>query len=199
MKKKYCRKLVPQESGFDDDLQGDDLSNILLSTTGQDRLEGKGGRDIYVVEDRPIAREVRIDNYDAPATGDPEQDILLLPFSLKEIAITQEEDDVIVSHFNSPAEHVTLRLINFMLDKTYRHLSVVDKEGAVHTVSINFRDEAGLISYQLFPNLKLKNEFNHLNHLNQLRQITSEFSEIEEVFHVPGDKVLQTVTPVISS
>ncbi|WP_254591772.1 C80 family cysteine peptidase [Candidatus Williamhamiltonella defendens] len=192
-------KLVPQESGFDDDLQGDDLSNILLSTTGQDKLEGKGGRDIYIVEDRPIAKEVRIDNYDAPATGDPERDILLLPFSLKEIAITQEEDDVIVSHLDSPAEHVTLRLINFMKDEPYRHLSVVDKEGAVHTVSINFRDEAGLISYQLFPNLRLKNEFNHLNHLNQLRQITSGFSEIGEVFHVPGDKVLQTVTPVISS
>lgn len=119
-----------------------------------------------------------------------------MPFSLKEIAITQEEDDVIVSHLDSPAEHVTLRLVNFMLDKTYRHLSVVDKEGGVHTVSINFRDEAGLISYQLFPNLRLKNEFNQLN---QLRQITSGFSEIEEVFHIPGDKVLQIVTPVISS
>ncbi|ASV34251.1 calcium-binding protein [Candidatus Hamiltonella defensa] len=189
-------KLVPQESGFDDDLQGDDLSNILLSTTGQDRLEGKGGRDIYVVEDRPTGKEVSIDNYDAPETGDPEQDILLLPFSLKEIAITQEEDDVIVSHLDSPAEHVKLRLVNFMLDKTYRHLSVVDKEGGVHTVSINSQNESGLISDQLFPNLRLKNEFNHLN---QLRQVTSGFSEIEEVFHVPGDKVLQTVTPVISS
>ncbi|WP_268904022.1 hypothetical protein [Candidatus Williamhamiltonella defendens] len=28
-------KLVQKETGFDDDLQGDDLINIVLSTTGQ--------------------------------------------------------------------------------------------------------------------------------------------------------------------
>ncbi len=59
---------------------------------------------------------------------------------------------------DSSAEHVTLYLINFMLDKTYRHLSIINKEGGVNTVSINSRNASGLISDQLFPDLRLKNE-----------------------------------------
>ncbi|ACQ68521.1 hypothetical protein BJP44_08585 [Candidatus Williamhamiltonella defendens] len=46
-------RLVAQETGFDDDLQGNELSNILHSKTGEDILEGKGGRDVYIIEDRP--------------------------------------------------------------------------------------------------------------------------------------------------
>ncbi|WP_174888908.1 C80 family cysteine peptidase [Candidatus Williamhamiltonella defendens] len=187
-------RLVAQETGFDDDLQGNELSNILHSKTGEDILEGKGGRDVYIIEDRPT-EEVRIHNYDAPKTGSPEQDIILLPFLLKDIRITQDDDDVILSHFYAPAEHVNLRLMNFMIEESYRHLSIIDKGGRVHTVSVNAKHEPDFVQDHLFPHMSTKNG-DHI--LSQLRQITPEFSEAEQVFHVDREHILQTVIPVMS-
>ncbi|WP_187312814.1 hypothetical protein [Candidatus Williamhamiltonella defendens] len=112
-------RFLDRETGFDDDLQGNELSNVLHSKTGEDILEGKGGRDVYIIKDRPT-EEVRIHNYDATKTGSPEQDIILLPFLLKDLRITQDDNDVILSHFYAHAEHLNLRLINFMIEESYR-------------------------------------------------------------------------------
>ncbi|WP_339050433.1 hypothetical protein [Candidatus Hamiltonella endosymbiont of Tuberolachnus salignus] len=193
-------RLLPQETGFDDNLQGDERRNTLHSKTGQDTLEGKGERDVYIIEDRPMGTEVSINNYDQPETGEPGQDILLLPFLLDDIEIRQEKKHVILSHLDSPTEHVTIRLMNFMEDKSYRHLSIMDKEGRMHTVRLNSSNEPDLIVDQLIPDMTVS-DGHHI--LSQLRQTTAGFSEVEQVFNIPGDKILQTLQakmiPVISS
>ncbi|WP_407079107.1 calcium-binding protein, partial [Candidatus Williamhamiltonella defendens] len=89
-----CLRLLPQETGFDDNLQGDEHRNTLHSQKGQDILEGKGERDVYIIEDRPMGTEVSINNHDQPETGEPEQDILLLPFLLDDLEIRQEKKHV---------------------------------------------------------------------------------------------------------
>ncbi|ATW30320.1 peptidase C80 [Candidatus Williamhamiltonella defendens] len=189
-------KLVPQESGFDDDLQGDDLSNTLHSKIGGDILEGKGGTDIYIIDDRPEGTQVRIHNYDSPEKGAPAQDIVLLPFSLDEIEIRQDDDDVVLTHLNSPTEHVNLRLMNFMKDEPYRHLSIMDKEGHIHTMGLNPDNEPDLIFNHLFPDTRI-NERETI--LSQLKQSVSEFHELEKVFNLPGEKFLDTFSPQMIS
>nr|WP_235661271.1 hypothetical protein [Candidatus Hamiltonella defensa] len=147
-----------------------------------------------------MAIEVSINNYDQPETGEPEQDILLLPFLLDDIEIRQEKKHVILSHLDSPTEHVTIRLMNFMEDKSYRHLSIMDKEGRMHTVRLNSSNEPDLIVDQLIPDMTVS-DGHHI--LSQLRQTTAGFSEVEQVFNIPGDKIFQTLQakmiPVISS
>ncbi|WP_187306879.1 hypothetical protein [Candidatus Williamhamiltonella defendens] len=122
MAKKYFQiflRLVDRETGFDDALHGNELSNVLHGKTGEDILEGKGGRDMYIIKDRPT-EEVRIHNYDAPKTSSPEKDIILLPFLLKDLRLTQDDNDVILSYFYAHAEHLNLRLMNFMIEESYR-------------------------------------------------------------------------------
>ncbi|BGI52011.1 MAG: hypothetical protein HamCj_03640 [Candidatus Hamiltonella defensa (Ceratovacuna japonica)] len=193
-------RLLPQETGFDDNLQGDERRNTLHSKKGQDILEGKGETDVYIIEDRPMGTEVSINNYDQPETGEPGQDILLLPFLLDDLEIRQEKKHVILSHLDSPTEHVTIRLMNFMEEESYRHLSIMDKEGRMHTVRLNSSNEPDLIVDQLIPDMTVS-DGHHI--LSQLRQTTAGFSEVEQVFNIPRDKILQTLQakmiPVISS
>ncbi len=193
-------RLLPQETGFDDHLQGDEHRNTLHSKKGQDILEGKGETDVYIIEDRPMGTEVSINNYDQPETGEPGQDILLLPFLLDDLEIRQEKKHVILSHLDSPTEHVTIRLMNFMEEESYRHLSIMDKEGRMHTVRLNSSNEPDLIVDQLIPDITVS-DGHHI--LSQLRQTNAGFSEVEQVFNIPGDKILQTLQakmiPVISS
>ncbi|CED78268.1 Putative RTX-family protein 3 [Candidatus Hamiltonella defensa (Bemisia tabaci)] len=195
-----CLRLLPQETGFDDNLQGDEHRNTLHSQKGQDILEGKGERDVYIIEDRPMGTEVSINNHDQPETGEPEQDILLLPFLLDDLEIRQEKKHVILSHLDSPTEHVTIRLMNFMEEKSYRHLSIMDKEGRIHTMRLNASDEPDLIVDQLIPDVTVS-DGHHI--LSQLRQTTAGFSEVEQVLNVPSVEILQTLQtkmiPVISS
>ncbi|WP_158368198.1 hypothetical protein [Candidatus Williamhamiltonella defendens] len=95
---------------------------------------------------------------------------------------------MILSHLDSPTEHVTIYLMSFMKKKSYRDLSIIDKEGRIHTVRLNYNNEPDLILDQLILDINASDD---RLILSQLRQITSKFVEVKQVFNVPRVQFLQ--------
>ncbi|AWK14269.1 hypothetical protein CCS41_06955 [Candidatus Fukatsuia symbiotica] len=124
-------------------LEGDDNSNYLWSTHGKDLLVGKGGTDHYMTG--LGNREITIDNYDngASSGGEPAEDILLLPWLFKDIRLTQKGKDIVLSHRNAPALHSSIRLLNFMQHRDYRHLWLQDENRVLQPL---IRNDLGAVS-----------------------------------------------------
>ncbi|WP_072549606.1 MULTISPECIES: C80 family cysteine peptidase [Candidatus Fukatsuia] len=132
---------------FSTAVQGDEKDNRLSTTpsagdednsrTRIDTLVGKGGADQYFIGSG--TRHVIIDNQDDHNNTDKvaAQDMLILPWSLKETCIDQQGDDIELRHYQTPGIYPTIRILNFMLSERYRHLLLQGKGGAFEPLLIN--------------------------------------------------------------
>lgn len=106
------------------ELLGDENSNVFLAHQGEGLLQGRGGSDHYLVQHNPDnPMELVIDNYDR------EEAIDFLSFEgvqAYEFVAIADGDDVLLTHGEKPIEHNRVRLVNYLQDKSYRHLVLVD-------------------------------------------------------------------------
>ncbi len=131
-------QLVLNDTPFDDILNGDRQDNVLISSRGNDKLRGGKGQDIYQIQMKDSAqteRTVSIDNRDDQA--EPEVDLLMLPFKIEDLQIETRGQHVILSPSNAPQKNLRIKLLDFIRDKTYRHLMLMDIEQQLFEISLN--------------------------------------------------------------
>ncbi|WP_158530953.1 calcium-binding protein [Candidatus Williamhamiltonella defendens] len=131
-------QLVLNDTPFDDILNGDRQDNVLISSRGNDKLRGGKGKDIYQIQMKDSAqteRTVSIDNKDDQA--DPEVDLLMLPFKIEDLQIETSGQHVILSPSNEPQTNLRIKLLDFIRDRAYRHLMLMDVEQQLFDISLN--------------------------------------------------------------
>lgn len=131
-------QLVLNDTPFDDILNGDKQDNVLISSRGNDKLRGGKGKDIYQIQMKDSAqseRTVSIDNKDDQA--EPEVDLLMLPVKIEDLKIETLGQHVILSPSNEPQQNLRIKLLDFMRDKAYRHLMLMDVEQQLFQISLN--------------------------------------------------------------
>ncbi|WP_339051266.1 YopT-type cysteine protease domain-containing protein [Candidatus Hamiltonella endosymbiont of Tuberolachnus salignus] len=131
-------QLVLNDTPFDDILNGDRQDNVLISSRGNDKLRGGKGQDIYQIQMKDSAqteRTVSIDNKDDQA--EPEVDLLMLPFKIEDLKIETSGQHVILSPSNEPQTNLRIKLLDFIRDRAYRHLMLMDVEQQLFDISLN--------------------------------------------------------------
>ncbi|WP_174891489.1 hypothetical protein [Candidatus Hamiltonella defensa] len=131
-------QLVLNDTPFDDILNGDRQDNVLISSRGNDKLRGGKGQDIYQIQMKDSAqteRTVSIDNKDDQA--EPEVDLLMLPVKIEDLKIEKSGQYVILSTSNAPQKNLRIKLLDFIRDKAYRHLMLMDVEQQLFDISLN--------------------------------------------------------------
>ncbi|ATW22501.1 hypothetical protein BJP44_05285 [Candidatus Williamhamiltonella defendens] len=131
-------QLVLNDTPFDDILNGDRQDNVLISSRGNDKLRGGKGQDIYQIQMKDSAqteRTVSIDNKDDQA--ELEVDLLMLPFKIEDLKIETSGQHVILSPSNEPQTNLRIKLLDFIRDKAYRHLMLMDVEQQLFEISLN--------------------------------------------------------------
>ncbi|AWK16343.1 calcium-binding protein [Candidatus Williamhamiltonella defendens] len=131
-------QLVLNDTPFDDILNGDRQDNVLISSRGNDKLRGGKGQDIYQIQMKDSAqaeRTVSIDNRDDQA--EPEVDLLMLPVKIEDLKIETSGQHVILSPSNAPQKNLRIKLLDFIRDRAYRHLMLMDVEQQLFDISLN--------------------------------------------------------------
>ncbi|ASV33397.1 hypothetical protein CJJ18_04310 [Candidatus Williamhamiltonella defendens] len=131
-------QLVLNDTPFDDILNGDRQDNLLISSRGNDKLRGGKGQDIYQIQMKDSAqaeRTVSIDNRDDQA--EPEVDLLMLPVKIEDLKIETSGQHVILSPSNAPQKNLRIKLLDFIRDKAYRHLMLMDVDQQLFEISLN--------------------------------------------------------------
>lgn len=125
--------LTMADTPFNDGMLGDNNSNLLLSTQGNDTLTGKGDSDHYIIEADNTDREIIIDNSDDNLA----QDTLSLPLSMEMLHVEQKGNDIVLSHRDLPQSYPKVRILNFMEHARYRHLMLQDESGMREELILN--------------------------------------------------------------
>lgn len=119
------------DTPFKDTIKGNKENNVItVLYGGDDYLEGGEGHDIYRISDSPENnknRTISINNKDA--TQKPEKDLLILPVPLIQINHIQTiGQDIILSSKHEPEKNLKICFQNFLLDESYRHISIFDSK-----------------------------------------------------------------------
>ncbi|WP_174891364.1 calcium-binding protein [Candidatus Williamhamiltonella defendens] len=131
-------QLVLNDTPFDDILNGDRQDNVLISSRDNDKLRGGKGKDIYQIQMKDSTqteRTVSIDNKDDQA--EPEVDLLMLPVKIEDLKIETSGQHVILSPSNEPQKNLRIKLLDFIRDKAYRHIMLMDVEQQLFEISLN--------------------------------------------------------------
>ena len=126
------------DSPHDDELRGSHTNNTFILTSGNDRVEGRGGQDIYIINDtddleNPQRDIPLIDNFDF---GEGEDDTLFTPnLNAEELVLERSSNvfypnDLLVGRYNSNQELVPLaRIRNWFIGEQYQHLKFHTRDG----------------------------------------------------------------------
>lgn len=179
-------QLLVQGSRFKDRLEGDDGENLFKSSSGGDILIGKGGSDYYLIDSSDVGDEISIENYDIVEVDTLEQDMLMLPISIADICMTQKDNDIIFSHRYLPKKYPKVRVIDFMLNESYRHLSLMDKDGRIHVLTINRQGRASLRLDKIISEPSNKPTDN--THETKLIEVLSLFDSVKNIMPSTDEK-----------
>lgn len=132
------------DTPFNDILKGHSRNNRLTSCRGNDILEGKGGQDVYDIQQpENVGRTVWINNKDTAEY--PEYDLLMLPVPLSQISDIQATgQDIVLSSRYEPDKNLKIRFQNFLQDESYRHITILDSKNHLFELNVDDKGQAYL-------------------------------------------------------
>ncbi|WP_404273215.1 C80 family cysteine peptidase [Yersinia similis] len=109
------------------ELLGDNKDNLLQVLKGEGVLEGRSGQDTYCIqEEEGNPTDITINNFDDSLAPDT---LVLSSWLLCDVIVERSANDLLLRHGDQPEKHQSIRLVNYMKDKRYRHLKITDKSG----------------------------------------------------------------------
>ncbi|CNK17975.1 putative virulence determinant [Yersinia pseudotuberculosis] len=109
------------------ELLGDNKDNLLQVLSGEGLLEGRGGQDTYLIQEKEGSpTDIIINNFDDSLASD---NLVLSSWLLCDVIVERSDDDLLLRYRDQPEKHQSIRLVNYMNDERYRHLKITDKSG----------------------------------------------------------------------
>ncbi len=106
---------------------GDNKDNLLQVLSGEGLLEGRGGQDTYLIQEKEGSpTDIIINNFDDSLASD---NLVLSSWLLCDVIVERSDDDLLLRYRDQPEKHQSIRLVNYMNDERYRHLKITDKSG----------------------------------------------------------------------
>ena len=104
------------DSKHSDDLKANVLGNFLTCSGGDDYLEGRGGKDVYVID--PSCNSVTINNYDIQQ----DFDLILFKCLYQNIQVVRSSSDLKLECNNDQNTRIVMR--NWFVSDDYQHSSI---------------------------------------------------------------------------